>query len=118
TQVRGQLGTAIQVAYGVAAGSGSAFAPDQPPLRSLHAGFAVQPPIGHDLGEAANRLIADAFAALYPDHPEFTPADQLITRRQLNTTLTRLREAQAVEDGRIPLDRGERDTVRRIVESL
>ncbi|OLL18356.1 MULTISPECIES: DUF6079 family protein [unclassified Rhodococcus (in: high G+C Gram-positive bacteria)] len=116
TQVRGQLGTAIQVAYGVAAGAH--FAAGQPPLRSLHAGFAVQPPIGNDLAEAANRLIADAFAALYPDHPEFTPSDLLITRRQLNTTLTRLREAQAVVDGRIPLDRGERDSVRRIVESL
>ena len=58
--------------------------PGQPPLRSLHAGFAVQPPIGNTLAEAASRLIADAFAALYPDHPEFTPADQLITRRQLN----------------------------------
>ncbi|MEU1950841.1 DUF6079 family protein [Nocardia rhamnosiphila] len=116
TQVRGQLGTAIQVAYGVAAGA--KFPEGQPPLRSLHAGFAVQPPIGHDLGEAANRLIDDAYAALYPDHPEFTPADQLITRRQLNTALTRLREAQAVVDGRISLDRGEREIVRRIVESL
>ncbi|WP_245713296.1 DUF6079 family protein [Nocardia rhamnosiphila] len=116
TQVRGQLGTAIQVAYGVAAGAG--FPENQPPLRSLHAGFAVQPPIGHDLGEAANRLIDDAFAALYPDHPEFTPADQLITRRQLNTALARLREAQALADGRIALERSERDIVRRIVESL
>lgn len=116
TQVRGQLGNAIQVAYGVAAGAD--FPDAQPPLRSLHAGFAVQPPIGHDLAEAANRLIDDAFAALYPDHPEFTPGDQLITRRQLNTTLTRLREAQSVVDGRIPLERSERDVVRRIVESL
>ncbi|MGV9678488.1 DUF6079 family protein [Nocardia sp. NPDC003482] len=116
TQVRGQLGTAIQVHYGVAAGQH--FPEGQPPLRSLHAGFAVQPPIGHDLKEAANRLIDDAFAALYPDHPEFDPADQLITRRQLNTVLDRLREAQAVSDGRIPLERSEREIVRRIVESL
>ncbi|WP_446222576.1 DUF6079 family protein [Nocardia sp. IBHARD005] len=116
TQVRSQLGNAIQVAYGVAAGAN--FPEGQPPLRSLHAGFAVQPPIGHDLGEAANRLIDAAFAALYPDHPEFTPAEQLITRRQLNTVLARLREAQAVVDGRIPLERSERENVRRIVESL
>ncbi|MBF6301579.1 phage resistance protein [Nocardia amamiensis] len=116
TQVRSQLGNAIQVVYGVA--TGVKFPDDQPPLRSLHAGFAVQPPIGHNLGEAANRLIDDAFAALYPDHPEFTPADQLIMRRQLNTALARLREAQAVADGRIPLERGEREIVRRIVESL
>ncbi|MFC8385749.1 phage resistance protein [Nocardia sp. NPDC057272] len=116
TQVRSQLGNAIQVAYGVAAGAN--FPEGQPPLRSLHAGFAVQPPIGHDLGEAANRLIDAAFTALYPDHPEFTPADQLITRRQLNTVLARIREAQAVVDGRNPLERGEREIVRRIVESL
>ncbi|MFE7719138.1 DUF6079 family protein [Nocardia rhizosphaerihabitans] len=116
TQVRSQLGNAIQVAYGVAAGA--SFPEGQPPLRSLHPGFDVQPPIGHDLGEAANRLIDAAFTALYPDHPEFTPADQLITRRQLNTVLGRLREAQAVIDGRNPLERGEREIVRRIVESL
>ncbi|MBF6346442.1 phage resistance protein [Nocardia cyriacigeorgica] len=116
TQVRGQLGNAIQVAYGVAAGAD--FPEGQPPLRSLHAGFTVQPPIGHDLGEAANRLIDDAFSALYPDHPEFPPAEQLITRRQLNTVLTRLREAQAVVDGRVPLERSERDIVRRVVEQL
>ena len=116
TQVRGQLNNAIQIAYGVAAGA--EFPDGQPPLRSLHAGFIVQPPIGNTLGEAADRLIGDAFSALYPDHPDFTPPERLITRRDLNLTLTRLREAQSTADGRIALDRGERETVRRIVEPL
>lgn len=116
TQVRGQLGTAIQTYYGVAAGA--KFPETQPPLRSLHAGFAVQPPIGHSLGEAANRLIDDAFTALYPDHPEFAPTDQLITPRHLNIALARLRDAQGVVDGRVPLERSEREIVRRIVEGL
>ncbi|GAA4479485.1 hypothetical protein GCM10023094_24680 [Rhodococcus olei] len=119
SQVRGQLGNAIQVAYGTA--SGAKFAESQPPLRSLHAGFVAQPPIGNTLGEAVDRLIRDAFDALYPDHPDFTPADKLITRRDLNTVLTRLREAQSQSDGRIALDggtRGDRDTARRVVEPL
>ncbi|MDG3016742.1 DUF6079 family protein [Speluncibacter jeojiensis] len=119
SQVRGQLGNAIQVAYGTA--SGARFPEGQPPLRSLHAGFIAQPPIGNTLGEAVERLIGDAFDALYPDHPDFTPADKLITRRELNTVLTRLREAQSQSDGRIPLEagtRGDRDIARRVVEPL
>ncbi|WP_435173656.1 DUF6079 family protein [Gordonia hongkongensis] len=121
TQLRSQIGSAIQVYYGVAsaAGSGSTglFA-DQPPLRSLHASFVAQPPIGTTLGEAVDRLIADAFNALYPDHPDFTPADKLIARRDLTLTLDRLRDAQSDPEGRLPLDRGEIQTVRRIVTPL
>ncbi|MGW5148224.1 DUF6079 family protein [Rhodococcus koreensis] len=116
TQVRGQLNNAIQVVYGVAAGA--RFAEGRPPLRSLHAGYAVQPPIGNTLGEAVERLIVDAFDALYPDHPDFTPPDKLLTRRELNLVLTRLREAQSQVEGRIPLDRAERDLTRRVVEPL
>ncbi|WP_328811366.1 DUF6079 family protein [Rhodococcus sp. NBC_00294] len=115
-QLRGQLGNAVQIAYGVAAGA--SFPEGQPPLRSLHAGFAVQPPIGNTLAEATNRLLRDAFDALYPDHPDFTPADKTITRGELNLVLKRLREAQSQIDGRIPLDRSERDTTRRIVEPI
>lgn len=116
TQVRGQLGNAIQVAYGVAAGA--SFPEAQPPLRSLHAGFTAQPPVGNNLGEAVDRLINDAFSALYPDHPDFTPPDRLITRRDLTLALRRLREAQSDPNGSVPLDRSERDTVRRIAEPL
>ncbi|BCN58361.1 phage resistance protein [Prescottella equi] len=119
SQVRGQLGNAIQVAYGTA--SGAKFPEGQPPLRSLHAGFVAEPPIGNTLGEAVDRLIGDAFDALYPDHPYFTPADKLITRRDLNIVLARLREAQSQSDGRIALEagaRGDRDLARRVVEPL
>ncbi|WP_096906343.1 DUF6079 family protein [Dietzia sp. WMMA184] len=115
-QVRGQLGTAIQVAYGVA--RGGAFSDGQPPLRSLHAGLSSQPPIGNTLGQAVDRLITSAFDALYPDHPDFSPADKLISRSELNTVLRRLREAQSHVDGRIPLERAERDVARRVVEPL
>lgn len=119
TQIRGQLGSAIQVAYGTAAGA--TFAETQPPLRSLHAGYSPQIPIGNTLGEAVDRLIDDAFTANYPDHPEFSPNDRLITGKELNTTLQHLREAQTRPDGRVALEggpRGDRDIVRRIVEAL
>jgi hypothetical protein len=116
TQVRGQLLTAIQVYYGVAAGI--KFPDAQPPLRSLHPGFDPPPPIGATLGDAVNRLISEGFDALYPDHPEFSPPDSLISRHDLNTVLTRLREAQSHQDGRIPLERRERDIARRVTEPL
>jgi hypothetical protein len=115
-QVTGQLQTAIQVFYGVAAGV--QFVEGQPPMRSLHPGFAPQPPIGNTLADAVNRLISDAFDALYPNHPEFSPPDKLFSRHDLNTVLTRLREAQSQADGRIPLERRERDVVRRVAEPL
>ncbi|WP_336820102.1 phage resistance protein [Gordonia sp. MMO-8] len=120
-QVRLQIMSAIQVAYGVAAATGDGsgeFPPGQPPLRSMHASFDVQTPIGTTLGEAVNRLIGDAYDSLYPDHPDFTPADKVITRRELTLVLTRLREAQSDPDGRIALDRSELQTVRRIVTPL
>jgi len=116
TQLRGQLLTAIQVYYGVAAGG--SFPDGQPPLRSLHPGFDPPPPIGATLGNAVDRLIRGAFDALYPDHPEFSPPDSLISRHELNTVLTRLREAQSQQDGRIPLERRERDITRRVTEPL
>ncbi|GAB22164.1 phage resistance protein PglY [Gordonia polyisoprenivorans NBRC 16320 = JCM 10675] len=120
SQLRSQLGSAIQVYYGVAstAGADAALFADQPPLRSLHEGFVAQPPIGTTLGEAVDRLIADAFTALYPDHPDFTPADKLITRKELSMTLDRLREAQSDPEGRLALDRSDIQTVRRIVSPL
>lgn len=115
-QVRGQLLTAIQVYYGVAAGI--TFPQGQPPLRSLHPGFEPQPPIGASLGDAVNRLINEGFDALYPDHPDFSPPDSLISRHDLNSVLTRLREAQSQADGRIALERRERDIARRVTEPL
>jgi Family of unknown function (DUF6079) len=122
SQLRGQLGSAIQIAYGVATGTGTdgagVFPEGQPPLRSLHSGFVAQPPIGVTLAGAVDRLIADAFTALYPDHPDFTPDDKPLTRRELSTTLARLREAQSDPEGRVPLDRAEIQTVRRIVTPL
>ena len=115
-QVRGQLLTAIQVYYGVAAGI--QFPEGQQPLRSLHPGFTPAAPIGNTLADAAERLIGEAFDALYPDHPEFSPPDKLITRGELNTVLSRLREAQSQANGRVSLERRERDIVRRITEPL
>lgn len=121
TQLRLSLGSAIQVAYGVAVPTGDGmgeFSASQPPLRSMHSSFEAQPPVGTSIAEAVDRLIGSAYDALYPDHPDFTPADKAITRRELALTMTRLREAQSDPDGRVPLDRSELQTVRRIVTPL
>lgn len=121
TGLRSSISSAIQIAYGVGApvGDGSGeFPEDQPPLRSMHSSFDAQPPVGINLAEAVDRLIGDAYSALYPEHPDFTPPDKQITTRELTLTLNRLREAQSDPDGRVPLDRAELQTVRRIVTPL
>lgn len=119
--LRTSILSAIQIAYGVGAPTGDGigeFPEGQPPLRSMHSSFEVQPPVGVRLADAVERLIGAAYSALYPEHPDFTPADKQITRRELATTLHRLREAQSDPDGRVPLDRAELQTVRRIVTPL
>ncbi|MCA0156405.1 DUF6079 family protein [Tsukamurella sp. M9C] len=114
SQTTAQLELALQVAYGVV---GGAKAPE-PYLRPLHSGVSVSTPIGNSLGAAAERLFADSFASRFPEHPEFSPEDKLIVRRDLNVVLRRLRQAQSVPDGRVALDQSERSTARRIVGPL
>ncbi len=114
--IRGQIGSFLQQVYGVA--PGYQFPEGEEPIRSLAPGFTVRRPVGASLGEAADRLIAAAFAARYPHHPDFTPADRVIPDREINQTLGVLRAADGNSDGRFALDRADRDVVRRIVHPL
>jgi len=114
--IRGQIGSFLQQVYGVA--PGHQFPEGEEPIRSLTPGFTVRRPVGATLGEAADRLIAAAFAARYPNHPEFTPADRVIPDREINQTLQCLRDADGNPDGRLALDRADREVVRRIVHPL
>lgn len=114
--IRGQIGGVLQQVYGVAAGY--QFPEGEEPLRSLTPNFTPRRPVGASLGECADRLIADAFAARYPHHPDFTPAGQAIPDRDVTKTLTFLRAADGNAEGRLALDRPDRDLVRRVVQPL
>jgi len=114
--IRGQLGSVLQQVYGVAVGR--TFPEGEPPLRSLNPAFQPRRPVGISLGDAADRLIDEAFSARYPNHPAFSPPGRLIPDREINQALRFLRATDAHADGRIALERGDRETVRRIVEPL
>ncbi len=114
--IRGQLGSVLQQVYGVAAGR--TFPEGAEPLRSLTNSFQPRRPVGASLREATDRLIDRAFSAQFPDHPDFTPPDRFITDRELNQVLRWLRTADAQTDGRLALERSEREIARRIVEPL
>jgi len=114
--IRGQLGSVLQQVYGVAAGR--TFPEGEQPLRPLTPSFQLQRPVGTSLGDAAARIIDEAFTAKYPNHPGFTPPGRLIPDREINQTMRLLRAADAHADGRIALERADRELVRRIVEPL
>jgi hypothetical protein len=114
--IRGQIGSLLAQVYGVA--SGYQFPEGEEPLRSLTPNFTPRRPVGASLGECADRLIADAFAARYPHHPDFSPPNRAIPEREISQTLRFLREADGNADGRVALDRPDRDLVRRIVHPL
>lgn len=114
--IRGQLGSVLQQVYGVAAGR--TFPEGEEPLQSLTNSFQPRRPVGATMLEATDRLIDQAFTARFPDHPEFVPPDRFISDRELNHVLRWLRTADAQADGRLALDRPDRDAARRVVEPL
>ncbi len=114
--LRGQFSAWIQQVYGAAAGR--VFRDSEPPLVSLTDVLAVGKPVGANLLEAAHRLAAELFDAAYPEHPEFTPPEEAITDGQLGKVLGLLRDAYTRPDQRLPLERADRDLVRRIVAPL
>ncbi|GGL99858.1 DUF6079 family protein [Nakamurella endophytica] len=114
--LRSQFSSRLMQVYGIA--GGRTFLEEEPPLVSLSDTFRPQRPVGATFADAAARLIDQAFTAVYPDHPEFSPPGQLVTDRELTQVLSFLRRADADADGRVVLERHDRDTARRIVQPL
>ncbi len=120
TGLRNKLKNAIQECYGAAAPTAGNLAPagpDERVLVSLHSGFAPARPVGADLGAAFGNLVDQAFAAVYPGHPRFEPADVEVTVRDLAAVYAHVVRAVADPDGRVRLE-GDVAAVRRVAGPL
>ncbi|MBY8850053.1 hypothetical protein K7G98_16995 [Saccharothrix sp. MB29] len=60
------------------------------------------------------------YAATYPDHPDFDPQRKgdVVRDADLRTTLTLVRKAADAPEGRIEVERGDREALRRIAHPL
>jgi hypothetical protein len=82
---------------------------------SLHPALTLQPPVGATFKDALDHLFAQALAHQFPAHPRF---DVEVKRGALRHVLEVLQQATQVPDGRVEVERSQRDEVRRIAVSL
>ncbi|NDL60406.1 DUF6079 family protein [Phytoactinopolyspora mesophila] len=111
----------LQQAYGAATPDAGNLADDAAHtqvLMSLDRSFSPAEPVGADLGTAFENLIDQAFRSSYPAHPEFEPAREEITVRQLETVRGYVEQASIQEDGRTPTHPSDRQVLRRICGPL
>lgn len=121
TALHARLARAIQEAYGAAArtpGNVDVDPTHTDVLVSLDASFSPAPPVGTDLAAAFTNLLDQAFTALFPAHPDFQPSSEPIRANEITTVLDALEQAHQDPTGRVPIDPGKRDAVRRVVDPL
>src|SRR5699024_2889174 len=77
----------LQQAYGAAAvEAGNLITEDEHDvLMSLDRSFNPAEPVGPNLTAAFDNLVDQAFRSTYPAHPDFEPAGEEVTTRQLET---------------------------------
>lgn len=81
------------------------FEPAMPPAASLHDAFL--------------KIVDQAFAAIYPQHPLFDPAADEVTARNFETVRDYVEQASAHRDHRVPTNPGnDRKVVRRVAGPL
>lgn len=83
---------------------------------SLDRSFTPTLATNRPMKDAFTSLVTDAFDTLYPDHPEFEPADQEVRIPQLQLVLKHVDKAVAHPEHRIPLE-GDANTVRRVANA-
>jgi len=113
-----RLRTAIRQAYGV-----ERAAPDtidashvvEERLQSLSPGFSPQVPVGAQLSDALNGLIAQMLEAQYPSHPQLEAEPRLPA---LRTVLAEVQRAIEAPDGRIEVPSDRRRVMRQIATPL
>lgn len=111
----------LQQAYGAAAAEPGNLVNDPhhtDVLISLAPSFAPAQPVGADLHAAFDNLIDQAYRNSYPAHPEFEPAGEEITARQLETVRGYLERASIEPDGRVPTQPADRQVLRRVCGPL
>lgn len=115
-----RIARVLQQAYGAAtAEPGNLRRDDEHDvLRSLDPSFGPAEPVGPNLGTAFEKLVEQAFHSTYPAHPEFEPAGEEITTRQLETVRGYVEQACTEEGGRVPTLQGDRQVLRRVCRPL
>lgn len=88
-------------------------------LTSLSRDFNPQIPPAAGLEDAFLDVVGQAYAATYPNHPEFDPAAEEVTARNFETVRDYVEQASTHRDGRVPVNPGnDRKVVRRIAGPL
>ena len=82
---------------------------------SLHPTLTLQPPVGATFKDALDHLFSQALAHQFPAHPRF---DVEVKRATLRRVLEVIQQATQVRDGRVEVERSQRDEVRRLAVPL
>lgn len=88
-------------------------------LTSLSRDFDPQMPPAAGLEDAFLKIVDQAFAATYPNHPQFDPAAEEVTARNFETVRDYVEQAASHRDGRVPTNPGnDRKVARRVAGPL
>ncbi|MEU2034952.1 phage resistance protein [Nocardia amamiensis] len=88
-------------------------------LLSLTRDFQPKDPVAATMGDALDRMIDQAFAAVHPAHPEFVPADEEIRPPVLEMVRAAVADAVADPQGRVVIEAGPaRKAVQKIADKL
>lgn len=119
--LRERITRVLQQAYGAAAAEHGNLVNDPDHhhvLMSLAPSFAPAEPVGTDLRAAFGNMIDQVYRNSYPAHPEFEPAGEEITARQLEIVRGYVEQASIEPDGRVPTQPADRQVLRRICGPL
>ncbi|HET6762554.1 MAG TPA: hypothetical protein VFH27_02755, partial [Longimicrobiaceae bacterium] len=117
-QVRQRVKNALLSAYGISTVSMDAVDTSlelESHFHALDPGLALKPPVASGFQGALDDLFAQALHHQYPAHPEF---EGEVKPAGLRRMLEVLRRAAASADGRVDVDRPDREDVRRIAGPL
>ena len=119
--LRGQLVAAVNIAYGLGAGSAPGVIDQTHDLdladrfQSLATGLTLRPPAKASLSEALDDLLGQALLWEFPAAPE---PGTMLTPKNLTAVLKRAVEASQARDGRAAVERDERTLLRQIANPL
>ena len=117
-QMRQRLRNAMLAAYGVSTLYTEAIDTSHDlggHVYSLNPALTPQPPVGANLKDALQHLLAQALAHQFPAHPRF---DEEVKRSALRNVSEVVRQATQVRDGRVEVERSKREEVRRVAVPL
>lgn len=119
--LRGQMVAAVNIAYGLGAGSAPGVIDQTHDIdladrfQSLATGLTLRPPSQASLAAALDDLLGQALAWEFPAAPE--PGTTL-TSAKLTTVLRKVAEACQARDGRVAVEREDRNLLRQIANPL